>query len=135
MKIAEKGGYKRMCYKLFAIGLWVIFGLAIIIVFHEGLQGSLEFFLFAISLLIFIWISMSIFYGLFFLITKPLQKKHGVELEVKKITRKPSEVLCKGCGKPLGQAQIDYMLGNPQYQEWCRAGFCGFACFEKRKDT
>jgi len=44
-----------------------------------------------------------------------------------------NKVLCKGCSKPLTKAQIDFMLGNPQYQEWCREGFCSFSCFEKSK--
>jgi len=41
-----------------------------------------------------------------------------------------SNVLCKGCSKPLTKAQTDYMLGNTQYQEWCREGFCSLSCFE-----
>ena len=45
----------------------------------------------------------------FFLMTKPLHKKEIEEAEKKETTRKTSdEVLCKGCRKPLGQAQIDY---------------------------
>lgn len=41
------------------------------------------------------------------------------------------EVLCKGCGKPLGSAQVKTMLGNPEYNQWCREGFCSFTCFER----
>lgn len=44
------------------------------------------------------------------------------------------KVLCKGCKKPLGQSQIDYMLGNPQYQQWSREGYCSFSCYEKTKE-
>lgn len=45
-----------------------------------------------------------------------------------------SVVLCKGCGRPLLRAQIDLRLGNPEYNEWCREGFCTLACFEKHRD-
>ena len=41
-----------------------------------------------------------------------------------------SKVSCKGCGEPLPQAQIDFGLGNPKYNEWCREGFCSFTCFD-----
>ena len=28
-------------------------------------------------------------------------------------------------------AQVKMMLGNPEYNKWCREGFCSFACFER----
>jgi hypothetical protein len=43
------------------------------------------------------------------------------------------KVHCKGCGKPLKQSQVDYMLGNQKYNEWCREGFCRLSCFEIHK--
>lgn len=45
-----------------------------------------------------------------------------------------SKVLCKECDKPLKKAQIDYMLGKPKYNEWCREGYCNLECFEKHRD-
>ena len=37
---------------------------------------------------------------------------------------------CRCCGKPLLQIQIDSGLGNPQYNEWYREGYCSFVCFQ-----
>lgn len=45
-----------------------------------------------------------------------------------------SKVLCKGCGRPLPQAQIKLGLGNPEYNEWNREGYCRFDCFEDNRD-
>ncbi len=59
--------------------------------------------------------------------------KPGNDFNINNLKNDDSIVLCKGCRQPLGQAQIDYMLGNPQYQEWCREGFCSSPCFEKYK--
>ena len=53
--------------------------------------------------------------------------------DTRQTERKHSEVHCKGCGKPLTQAHVDYMLGNPKYNDWCREGFCSLSCFEKHK--
>ena len=43
-----------------------------------------------------------------------------------------NRVLCKGCGKRLPQVQVDYMLGNAKYAEWCRKGYCSVSCFEEK---
>lgn len=36
---------------------------------------------------------------------------------------------CPVCRSPLRRAQIENMIGNPQYQEWCRLGYCSQKCF------
>lgn len=53
--------------------------------------------------------------------------------DAKETDRKRDELHCKACGKPLTRAQVDYMLGNPKYNEWCREGFCRSSCFEKHR--
>ena len=39
---------------------------------------------------------------------------------------------CPVCRAPLRRIQIENMIGNPQYQEWCRLGYCSMKCFETR---
>ena len=41
------------------------------------------------------------------------------------------QVLCKACGEPLASAQVMMMLGNPEYNRWCREGFCCLACYQR----
>jgi hypothetical protein len=146
MKITEKGGYKRICFWILLcwwvihVGSYAAYRLA-----SMRLAKDEELFLYSADKLdlvfiiessIILWLCITVFYGFFFLVTKPLHKKEIEEVEKNETIKKPSpEVLCKECGKPLGQAQIDYMLGNPQYQEWFHEGFCSFSCFEKHKDT
>lgn len=38
---------------------------------------------------------------------------------------------CPACGTPLRPVQVEVMLGNPQYQPWCREGYCSLACYKK----
>ena len=38
---------------------------------------------------------------------------------------------CKGCSNILRQSQVDNMIGNPEFNEWCRMGYCSHSCFEK----
>ena len=64
---------------------------------------------------------------------KPSDSSEGLSHTIQTESKR-SEVPCKGCGKQLTQAQVDYMLGNPEYNEWCREGYCRSACFEKHKD-
>ena len=89
-----------------------------------------------------------LFLGLFTFFAKnePKNKRKDKRLTSEKISERnetinkhKNKVLCKGCSIPLGQAQINYKLGNPKYNEWCREGFCSLACFdqyqnEKSKD-
>jgi hypothetical protein len=44
-----------------------------------------------------------------------------------------SDRVCPSCGDRLRRIQVDTMLGNSQYEEWCRAGFCSLRCFERSK--
>ena len=37
---------------------------------------------------------------------------------------------CPRCGRRLRRIQVQLMVGNPEYQQWCREGFCSLACFE-----
>jgi hypothetical protein len=51
---------------------------------------------------------------------------------------KPVELLsdktCPSCGRRLRKNQVDNMIGDELYQEWCRKGFCSLKCFEKKKE-
>ena len=38
---------------------------------------------------------------------------------------------CPACGTSLQTIQIETMIGNSEYQPWCREGFCSLACYEK----
>lgn len=44
-----------------------------------------------------------------------------------------SESTCPHCGARLRQTQVDTMLGNPKYQEWCRKGYCSARCYAEGK--
>ncbi len=44
---------------------------------------------------------------------------------------KNTEAKCRNCGKLLSDAQAAYMLNSPEYNEWCREGYCCLECFEK----
>lgn len=37
---------------------------------------------------------------------------------------------CPNCSKPLRLLQVEKMLGNSEYSEWCRKGYCSSDCFE-----
>ena len=37
---------------------------------------------------------------------------------------------CPVCGHRLRRLQIETMVGNPEYNEWAREGFCSLNCFE-----
>lgn len=63
---------------------------------------------------------------------KPWKPSKDFHIEIHKDN--DSKVLCKGCGKPLPQAQIDLGLGSPKCNEWHREGFCCLDCFEKHRD-
>jgi hypothetical protein len=43
------------------------------------------------------------------------------------------ERFCPTCGVQLRPNQVQTMIGNPQYQQWCREGFCSLVCFERRR--
>jgi hypothetical protein len=49
---------------------------------------------------------------------------------------KPEDLLsdrtCPACGTRLHRNQVDNMIGNPSYQEWCREGFCSLKCFQQQ---
>ena len=47
-------------------------------------------------------------------------------------TKPLSDRTCPACGRELRRSQVDRMIGNPEYSEWCREGFCSLECFEKR---
>jgi hypothetical protein len=38
---------------------------------------------------------------------------------------------CPTCGKELRAVQVETMLGNPAYHEWCRNGYCSLECFKQ----
>lgn len=42
---------------------------------------------------------------------------------------------CPTCGKELRSLQVEKMLGNPDYNEWCRNGYCSSVCFEGREPS
>lgn len=37
---------------------------------------------------------------------------------------------CKRCGVKLRDVQVNCMIGNHEYNEWAREGFCSLDCFE-----
>jgi len=37
---------------------------------------------------------------------------------------------CPTCGSLLRRAQVERMIGNSQYQQWCREGYCSLKCYE-----
>jgi len=39
---------------------------------------------------------------------------------------------CPTCGSLLRRIQVEQMIGNPQYSEWAREGYCSLKCFEAR---
>jgi hypothetical protein len=55
--------------------------------------------------------------------------------DTREITETENMVLCIGCGNQLRKIQIENMLGNPKFNEWCREGFCSLDCFEKHRDN
>ncbi len=44
-----------------------------------------------------------------------------------------SDRQCPSCGKLLRRVQVEAMIGNPDYQPWCREGYCSLECYEKTK--
>ena len=44
---------------------------------------------------------------------------------------KESRVECKGCSNLLPEHQVSRMLGNPDYQPWCREGYCSLRCYQR----
>jgi hypothetical protein len=44
-----------------------------------------------------------------------------------------SDRKCPICGQRLRRVQVETMLGNSQYSEWCRNGFCSYPCYEKHQ--
>ena len=39
---------------------------------------------------------------------------------------------CPTCGQELRALQVETMVGNPGYNEWCRNGYCSLDCFTRR---
>ena len=42
---------------------------------------------------------------------------------------------CPSCGKRLSRLQVERMIGNPEYNEWAREGFCSLQCFDSSKSN
>lgn len=42
---------------------------------------------------------------------------------------------CPACGKELRPLQVQKMVGNPAYNEWCSKGYCSSVCFESRDSS
>lgn len=40
---------------------------------------------------------------------------------------------CPACGATLRDVQVKRMVGNLQYQQWCRDGYCSSQCFDRHK--
>lgn len=43
-----------------------------------------------------------------------------------------TEINCPTCGAFLRRQQVETMVGNPQYNDWCREGYCSQKCFEAK---
>ena len=41
-----------------------------------------------------------------------------------------SERKCPACGRLLRTSQAEFMIGNSEYQQWCREGYCSLACYD-----
>ena len=39
---------------------------------------------------------------------------------------------CPTCDNELREAQVETMVGNPEFNEWCRNGYCSQKCYEIR---
>ena len=39
---------------------------------------------------------------------------------------------CPTCDKKLRAFQAETMIGNPEFNEWCRNGYCSHECYERR---
>ena len=39
---------------------------------------------------------------------------------------------CPTCDKELRALQVETMIGNPEFNEWCRNGYCSHECYERR---
>jgi hypothetical protein len=39
---------------------------------------------------------------------------------------------CPTCDKELRSLQVETMIGNPDFNEWCRNGYCSHDCYERR---
>jgi len=87
MKIAEKGGYKKVCFWILLCWWGIhILGYACSALFYDT-QSEKFYFYDLIWSSIVIWIFISIFYGFFLFITKPLQKKQIEQVEKKETAK------------------------------------------------
>ena len=63
------------------------------------------------------------------------RSKHGApSVDDKGDERPSSDQKCPTCGEPLRAIQVETMIGNPEYEPWCRGGFCSLTCYQKSQN-